>query len=240
MLDHNRFGRLRSDRNNFYISSMKPGTLKINVGGSSGEVSAAVIASEKSKVVMVLAHGAGAPMSHPFMTKLSEELEGAGVATLRFNFPYMEQGKKRPDVPAVAHKTISAAIACAEELFPGIPIVCAGKSFGGRMSSQLLSKEHIASVKAIVFYGFPLHPTNAPGVERAEHLASVRVPMLFLQGSRDSLAELSLIKNVTSALPLATLEVFEGADHSFKAGKKDFIVDLSKKTETWLKGLTIL
>jgi predicted alpha/beta-hydrolase family hydrolase len=227
-------------KHSLYISFMNSKMIKIHVSESSGEVSADVISPENAKCVMVLAHGAGAPMTHPFMYKLSTELAHSGIATLRFNFPYMEQKKKRPDLPAVAHKAISAAIIKAEELFPLLPVICAGKSFGGRMSSQLLAKESFKSVRAIVFYGFPLHPVNAPGVDRAEHLKDVKVPMLFLQGSKDALAELSLITKVTSSLPLSTLEILDGADHSFKAGKKDSIVDLSKKTQQWLTMQKIL
>jgi predicted alpha/beta-hydrolase family hydrolase len=217
-----------------YLFIMKPLQLKFKVGDSAGEVSGELLASDACKVILALAHGAGAPMTQPFLVKLSYALHDEGIATIRYNFPYMEQKKKRPDFPVIAHQTVKAAADKALELRPDLPLVLAGKSFGGRMSSQLMAKERQPNVKAIVFYGFPLHPAGTPGTERAEHLRSVSTPMLFMQGSRDALAELSLIKQVISTLPTSTLEVFEGADHSFKAGKKDFIVDLSKKTKDWL------
>lgn len=182
---------------------------------------------------MTLAHGAGAGMNHSFMISLSNELAALNIATLRFNFSYMEQKKGRPDAPPVAHKTIEAAVNSAQELFPKIPLFLSGKSFGGRMNSQYLSIHKPELVKGIVFFGFPLHPAGQPAIDRAEHLNEVKVPMLFLQGTRDTLAEWSLIEKVTSNLSLATLVKIEGADHSFKKGKENLIPLLAKETKDW-------
>ena len=206
---------------------MKTSSFRVPVSESIGEVSAEIVQPEKMKALVVLAHGAGAGMNHAFMTKLSAALEEKGVGTLRYNFPYMENGKKRPDVPAVATKATERVLEAAHKLFPDTIILAGGKSFGGRMTSQLLSKTQLEFVKGIVFVGFPLHPAGAPSVTRADHLASIRIPMLFLQGTRDALAELELIKKVTTELSTATLVLFEKADHSFKAGKKEFVNELA-------------
>jgi uncharacterized protein len=219
---------------------MKTHAIKIFVSDKLGEVSGEVYEPENAKAIMTLAHGAGAGMNHPFLSKLSLELASAGIASLRFNLHYMEHGKKRPDMPPVAHAVIQAAIDTCKALYPTLPLVCSGKSFGGRMTSQLLAKGETERVHGLVFYGFPLHPANSPGIERAEHLSKVKAPMLFLQGSKDALAEISLIQTVVKDLPKATLDIIENADHSFKIGKKDSIVDLSKKTENWLLALNIL
>ncbi len=185
-------------------------------------------------VVMTLAHGAGADMDHRFMKGLADELGALGIATVRFNFPYMEKGKSRPDVPAMAHATIDRVLAHTRTLFPASRLVASGKSFGGRMTSQLLSKQNDHDVKAMVFYGFPLHPANVPGTDRAVHLKDVRIPMLFLQGTRDALAYPEYISEVCKSLPLAKLVSFEKADHSFKVGKTEIIVDLAKNTSEYL------
>lgn len=211
--------------------------LKIKISDTIGSVSAAVLEPPEMKVLIVLAHGAGAGMNHIFMTQLSDALAQKGIGTLRYNFPYMENGKKRPDVPAIATKTIGMVLEKAHALFPTVKLFGAGKSFGGRMTSQLLSKEHPEYVRGLLFYGFPLHAAGDPGIERAEHLKSVAVPMLFMQGSRDALADLKLIRQVTKKLKNTTLEVFEGADHSFKSGKKIFIPELANATEKWIDSL---
>jgi uncharacterized protein len=218
---------------------MKSYRLKIHVSESLGEVSAEIIEPVNPKVIMTLAHGAGAGMDHAFMKNLAVALAEHDIATLRYNLHYMEHGKKRPDVPQVAHRVIKSSIEKARDLYPSLNIFVSGKSFGGRMSSQLLSNDHALPVKGIVFYGFPLHPANAPSIERSKHLSEVKVPMLFLQGTKDLLAEVNLIKSVVETLPLGTLELIENADHSFKVGKKDSIVDLSKKTKNWLTDLKI-
>lgn len=184
---------------------------------------------------MTMAHGAGAGMNHPFMVSLAKELAELGIATLRFNFAYMEQKKGRPDAPAVAHQAIEAAVNKANELFPKIPLFLSGKSFGGRMSSQYLSIHKPEVAKGIAFFGFPLHAPGKPGIERGEHLKEVQVPLLFLQGSRDEFAEWSLIEKVTKDLPLATLVRLEGANHSFKAGKQNLIPVLANEVAKWIK-----
>ena len=184
--------------------------------------------------MITLAHGAGAGMNHPFMTTLANLLAEDGIGTLRFNFPFTEHKKGRPDVPAVAHKTIEAAINNAHERFPSLPLFVSGKSFGGRMSSQYLSAHPHPEVKGIIFYGFPLHPMGKPSTERADHLKDVKMPMLFLQGTKDVLATLNLIETVCSSLPLATLIRIEGANHAFKAGKQNNISMLAGFTKDWV------
>lgn len=184
---------------------------------------------------MVLAHGAGAGMNHSFMLSLANALAAHGIATLRFNFPFIEQKKRRPDLPAVAHKTIVAAVDDAKQQFPGLPLWLSGKSFGGRMSSQYLAAHPNENITGIVFFGFPLHPPGKPSIERADHLMKVKVPMLFLQGSRDELAHWELIEQVCSELNNATLKRIEGADHAFKAGKQDIISLLASETFEWIK-----
>jgi predicted alpha/beta-hydrolase family hydrolase len=214
---------------------METQSLSLNVSDSTAKVSAECFIPEKSKCVMTLAHGAGAGMHHSFMVTLANSLAEANVATLRFNFPFTENKKGRPDTPAVAHQTIEAAIIKAQELFPKLPLFVSGKSFGGRMSSQYLSTHHSAKVKGIIFYGFPLHPQGKPSVDRAEHLKEVKIPMLFLQGTRDELANWNLIESVCASLPLAELVKIEGADHAFKAGKQNIIQVLTDKTKDWIE-----
>jgi uncharacterized protein len=213
---------------------------KLLISDSIGTVSTEICEKSQMKTVMVLAHGAGAGMHHPFMKKLSEDLLQYDIGTVRFNFPYMERGGKRPDYAPVAEKTVMSVLTRTTQIFPHLPVLAAGKSFGGRMTSQLLCKHTFPNVKGVVFYGFPLHPMGNPGTERASHLAGIKIPMLFLQGTRDSLASPSLIKSVCENLPLATLIMIENADHSFKVTKKDPIVDLAKKTHDWLELCKIL
>jgi predicted alpha/beta-hydrolase family hydrolase len=180
------------------------------------------------RFVYVLAHGAGAGMTHSFLESFATLLAERGVATFRYNFPYMESGSKRPDAPAVAHAAVRAACAEAAVRFPGVPLVAGGKSFGGRMTSQAQAAAALPQVQGVAFVGFPLHPPDKPGVERAEHLARVQVPMLFLQGTRDEFAQLPLLEPVVAGLGArATLRLWDDADHSFhvpaksKTGKKD-------------------
>lgn len=213
---------------------MNTQALSLLVSTNTGSVSAEYILPEKINCIMTLAHGAGAGMNHPFMVSLAKTLAEAGIATLRFNFPFIEYKKRRPDVPAVAHKTIEAAIFKAHELSPLLPLFVSGKSFGGRMSSQYLSIHPQPLVKGIIFYGFPLHPLNKPSVERAEHLKKINIPMLFLQGTRDAMAELSLIESVCSSLPQSALIKIEGADHAFKAGKQNIVIRLANSTAEWI------
>ena len=214
---------------------MRSQSLSLEITPAIGNVSAECIAPENAKCIMTVAHGAGAGMNHSFMLALAKSLSEAGIATLRFNFPFTENKKGRPDPPAVAHKTIEASISKAKELFPELPLFVAGKSFGGRMTSQYLSAHHDSSVRGIIFYGFPLHPPGKPSIERAEHLKDVKVPILFLQGTRDELAKWDLIESVCASLPLAKLIKIEGADHSFKAGKQNVIQLLADMTSDWIE-----
>jgi predicted alpha/beta-hydrolase family hydrolase len=173
----------------------------------------------------VLAHGAGAGMTHPFMASVAAELAERGIATLRYQFLYMEQGGRRPDPPALAQATVRAAVAKAGE-FARLPLIAGGKSFGGRMTSQAQAAAPLDGVRGLAFLGFPLHPAGKPSAERARHLADVTVPMLFLQGTRDALADLTLLEPVVAGLgQRATLRLFDQADHSFhvpaRSGRKD-------------------
>lgn len=214
---------------------MSTRSLSLNVSPAIGKVSAICMAPEKATSIITLAHGAGAGMDHAFMETLAAGLSAAGIATLRFNFPFAEHKKGRPDSPAVAHQTIAAAINKALELYPALPLFVSGKSFGGRMSSQYLSTDQRKDVKGIIFYGFPLHPAGKPSVERAEHLKDVKVPMLFLQGTKDTLATWDLMEPVCKSLKKASLVKLEGADHSFKAGKKDIMSLLIEATKEWVE-----
>lgn len=179
-----------------------------------------------AKACLVLAHGAGAGMAHKAMEATAQGLAERGVATLRFNFPYMERGSKRPDPPAIAHPAIRAAVAEASRLAPGLPLFAGGRSFGGRMTSQAQAIEPLPGVAGLVFFAWPLHLAGKPGVERAAHLSDVKIPMLFLSGSRDPLAELDLLKPTVKKLGArAKLVLAADADHSFhvpaKTGRKD-------------------
>lgn len=168
----------------------------------------------------VLGHGAGAGMRHPFLAAVVERLAGHGIATLRYEFLYMAEGRKRPDSPEVAEGTVREAVNEAREQLQGLPLIAGGKSFGGRMTSQAQAGEPLPGVVGLVFLGFPLHPPRRPSISRSEHLSRVRIPMLFLQGTRDDLADLALIREVCSRLGSATLYVVEGGDHSFNVLKR--------------------
>jgi len=181
---------------------------------------------EQADACLVLAHGAGAGMAHRSMTAIAEGLAERRIATLRYNFPYMERGSRRTDAPALAHATVSAAVAEAARLAPDLPLFAGGRSFGGRMTSQAQAASALSKVLGLVFFAFPLHPPAKPGVERAEHLAEVRIPLLFLQGSRDEFARLDLLEMTIDSLgDLATLKLLDGADHAFhvpaKSGRRD-------------------
>src|SRR6476661_5305720 len=183
--------------------------------GDKTSVSALLDRPIQARACFVFAHGAGAGMTHPFMETVAAGLGERGVATLRYQFPYMEKGSKRPDPPAVAHTTVRAAVAEAARCCAGLPLIAGGKSFGGRMTSQAQAIAPLAGVRGLAFLGFPLHPAGKPSSDRAKHLAEVDVPLLFLQGTRDSLAELKLLEPVVKGLGrVATLHVVEGADHS--------------------------
>jgi uncharacterized protein len=208
--------------------------LAITVSKTIGKISALITDAKKPKAMMVLAHGAGAGMEHPFMKSMSAELAACGISTVRYNFPYMENKKGRPDPPAIAEKTVEEVASKVQALYPKLPLFLSGKSFGGRMSSQRLSKEGMEGIRGIIFFGFPLHASGAPSIDRAAHLSTVKVPMLFLQGTRDTLAQLDLIQSVVKKLPLATLVTFEKADHSFKAGKENLLPKLATMTSEWI------
>jgi predicted alpha/beta-hydrolase family hydrolase len=214
---------------------MKTRSLTLQVSSEIGKVSAELMTPEKPVAVVPLAHGAGAGMNHDFMITISKLLAEKNIATLRFNLPFMENKKGRPDSPAVAQKTIEAAIIKAQKLFPSLPLFVSGKSFGGRMSSQYLATKPAIEVKGMIFFGFPLHQPGKPSTDRAEHLKSVGVPMLFLQGTKDTLASYDLIEKVCASLRLATLVKIDGADHSFKAGKKEIMPILAEEVSAWIE-----
>jgi predicted alpha/beta-hydrolase family hydrolase len=214
---------------------MKTKSISLKISPSVGSVSAECFVPQKSKCIMTLAHGAGAGMNHSFMIGLARSLSEEGIATLRFNFPFMENKKGRPDTPAIAHQAIETAILKAQKLFPKLPLFVAGKSFGGRMTSQYLSAQPHKEIKGVIFYGFPLHPPGKPSIERAEHLKDVRSPMLFIQGTKDEFATGKLIDSVCSSLPLAELVKIEGANHAFKAGKQDTMKLLTTITKDWIE-----
>jgi len=205
-----------------------------------GEVSALLLLPAEARVMLALAHGAGAGMTHPFLASLAAELAAVGVATLRYQFPYMEQRRRVPDSPAVLTATVRAAVRTAAEAAPRLPLIAGGKSMGGRMSSQAAAQQPLDTVRGLVFFGFPLHPPNKPGTKRAEHLKQVTIPMLFLQGTRDTLADLTLLKPICDGLgSRATLHIIETANHSFhllkKSGKADAdaLRELAQTTASW-------
>jgi predicted alpha/beta-hydrolase family hydrolase len=200
-------------------------TLTITIDGTQS-VSALWQAPPEARACLVLAHGAGAGMAHKSMAALADGLAQLGIATLRYQFPYMERGTKRPDPPAVAHAAVRAAVAEAGRRVPKLPLFAGGRSFGGRMTSQAQALAPLPGVRGLVFFAFPLHPAGKPSSERAEHLAEVALPMLFLQGTRDELAQLDLLRPVIASLGTrATLALFEEADHAFhvpaRSGRKD-------------------
>ncbi len=202
-----------------------PQKLSIEIG-KAGTVSALLTRPELARACFVFAHGAGAGMTHAFMEAFAAGLYERGIASLRYQFPYMEKGSKRPDPPALAQATVRAAVAEAHRRCAGLTLIAGGKSFGGRMTSQAQASAALEGVRGLAFVGFPLHPAGKPSSDRAEHLADIHIPMLFLQGSRDALAEVALIEPVVRRLgPLATLCLVDGADHSFhvlaRSGRND-------------------
>jgi len=204
----------------------KPISIRID---ATSEVSALMDRPRDANALLVLAHGAGAGMTHRHMAATAEGLATRGITVLRFNFPYMERGSKRPDSPAVAHAAIRAAVARATKLAGDLPVFAGGRSFGGRMTSQAQTEEPLSDVRGLVFFAWPLHPSGKPGTDRAEHLSKVKLPMLFLQGTADTLAEANILKPVVTSLgKRATLHLVEHADHSFhvpvRTGRKDAAV----------------
>jgi uncharacterized protein len=214
--------------------------LKIEIGNAAS-VSALLLHPPQARACFVFAHGAGAGMTHPFMESVATGLGERGIATLRYQFPYMEQGSKRPDRPTVAHAAVRAAVAEAARLCPRLPLIAGGKSFGGRMTSQAQAMTPLAGVRGLAFLGFPLHPAGKPSDERAGHLADIHIPMLFVQGTSDKLAELTLLEPVIERLgPSASLYPVQAADHSFhvpaRSGRNDREVmkDILDKLSAWI------
>jgi predicted alpha/beta-hydrolase family hydrolase len=192
-------------------------SLKLDIENAAS-VSALLLRPDNARACFVFAHGAGAGMAHPFMETVATGLCDRGIATLRYQFPYMEKGSKRPDAPAVAHAAVRAAVKEAARGCAGLPLIAGGKSFGGRMTSQAQAIAPLAGVRGLAFLGFPLHPAGKPSTARAAHLSDIKIPMLFLQGARDDLAEMSLLQPVVTGLgTLASLHVVRDADHSLHA-----------------------
>ena len=206
-------------------TSARPRPVTITIDDARS-VSGLLQVPKNAHICYVLAHGAGAGMSHPFIAAIANGLVARGMATLRYQFPYMEQGAKRPDVPKLAQATVRAAVAEAATLVPELGLVAGGKSFGGRMTSLAQAASPLPGVRGLVFLGFPLHPPGRPSDERAKHLFEVKIPMLFLQGNRDALADTKLMQALIKRLGTrATLKLFQDADHSFhvpvRAGRQD-------------------
>ena len=193
-------------------------------------------APARPRACYVLAHGAGAGMTHPFMTAIADGLAERGIATLRYQFPYMEQGGKRPDAPKLAQATVRAAVAEAARLMPKLPLIAGGKSFGGRMTSQAQAETPLAQVRGLAFLGFPLHAAGRPSEERAAHLFEVKIPMLFLQGTRDALADIALMRKLAKALgKRATLIAIEDGDHSFHVPARTGRNDAETEANCWTR-----
>jgi hypothetical protein len=200
---------------------------KVTIAVDEGmKVSGLMIMPSGARACYVMAHGAGAGMTHSFMEAVAAGLSARGIASLRYQFPYMERGGRRPDPPALAQATVRSAVAKALERAPGVPLIAGGKSFGGRMTSQAQADSPLPGVKGLVFLGFPLHPAGKPSDQRGQHLSGVQVPMLFLQGSRDQLADLGLLRPLVKRLGQgAVLKVFPDADHSFHVPARSGVSD---------------
>ncbi|HEX2229033.1 MAG TPA: alpha/beta family hydrolase [Candidatus Binatia bacterium] len=215
--------------------------IRFSVNEKAGTVSGLLVAPQRATILLVLAHGAGAGVRHQFMEHLAKKLDAHGIATFRYQFPYMEKGLKRPDNEAILTATVRAAVTAAREQAPRLVLFAGGKSMGGRMTSLAVSKEPIDAVRGLVFFGFPLHAAGRPGAERGKHLYNTNVPMLFIQGSRDKLADLRLLEPVCKGIgKAAELLVVEGGDHSFhmlkSAGRSDDQVldEVARKAATWM------
>jgi predicted alpha/beta-hydrolase family hydrolase len=212
--------------------------------GRDGQVSGLLQVPSRALACYVLAHGAGAGMDHPFLGSMATELAERAIATLRFQFPFMERGSRRPDPPGVAQETVRAAVKVASELVPELPLIAGGRSFGGRMASQAQAASALAGVRGLAFLGFPLHPAKRPSADRANHLFEIDIPMLFLQGTRDDLADLQLLRSVCDQLgDRATLRLFEDADHGFhvraRSGRTDAQIraDIADSVAGWIGSL---
>lgn len=241
-LDKTLKGSLKIDRRDD-VAPPSPKPLMITVD-SEQSVSGLFLQPRGATACLVLAHGAGADMNHPFMATLAADLAALDIATLRFQFPYTEQHRKRPDLPAICHTTIRAAVAKAHHLTPSLPLFAGGKSFGGRMTSQAQAETPLPHVLGLTFFGFPLHPPKRPSIDRAEHLYQIKIPMLFLQGTRDALAEIQLLTPLAKRLgQRATLAVIQEADHSFhvpvRTGKTDDDIrrEMARTFATWTQTL---
>lgn len=217
---------------------------RFRAGASAGEVGFLLNRPSGARWLLVLGHGAGAGMRHAFLETLSEILAARGIATFRYQFPYREHARPRPDPHPILHGTVRAAITTAVETAPDLPVLAGGKSMGGRMTSQAAAREPLPGVQGLVFFGFPLHAPGAPSSQRAEHLDGLTLPMIFLQGTRDSLADLELVRGVTARLGTrATLHVVDGGDHSFhvlkRSGRNDLEVmqELAEAVERWAGGV---
>jgi predicted alpha/beta-hydrolase family hydrolase len=220
------------------LPAARPITISVDSGT---RVSGLLTHGTQSKAIYVFGHGAGAGMNHSFMEAVAAGLGERNIATLRYQFPYMENRSRRPDPPPICHATVRAAVQEATHQLPGVPIFAGGKSFGGRMTSQAQASSPLPGVRGLIIVGFPLHPAKKPSDSRATHLSDVKVPMLFLQGTRDELADLTLLEPIARRLaPLATLERIEAADHSFhvlaRSGRTDSQVlqELLDKISSWV------
>ena len=207
-------------------------------------VSALIVVPAKPRAVFVFAHGAGAGMEHPFMNDFSAALATRGIGTLRYNFPYMERGSRRPDAPALCHATVRAAVKLARRRWPRVCLIAGGKSFGARMTSQAQAAEPMPGVNGLAFVGFPLHPPKRPSITRGAHLSDVRIPMLFLQGTRDDLADLKRLRPVIKKLGTrAVLKPVEHADHGFHVLKRsgrsdeDVMTELADAFVAWAQSI---
>jgi len=229
-----------ADRGTVEAANHDPLTFEVQ-GGL--RVSARLELPAGARACYVLAHGAGAGMEHPFMSAAARELGALGIATLRYQFPYMERRSRRPDPPALCHATVRAAVAQAARLAPALPLFAGGRSFGGRMTSQAQALDPLPGVRGLAFLGFPLHPAGKPGDSRAQHLADVRIPMLFVQGTRDALAERGLLEALMVRLGArASSSLIEDADHSFhvpaRTGKDSQVrSELLRAVARWMESL---
>src|SRR3954453_8835597 len=218
-------------------------SLKVDIENAAS-VSALLLRPENARACFGFAHGAGAGMSHPFMETVATGLCERGIATLGYQFPYMEKGSKRPDPPAVAHAAVRAAVKEAARRCPGLPLIAGGKSFGGRMTSQAQAVAPLPGVRGLAFLGFPLHPPGKPSIERAAHLSELKIPMLFLQGTRDDLAEMTLLEPVVKGLAgLASLHLVQEGDHSLhvpaRSGRnnREVMNEVLDALSAWVGGL---
>lgn len=218
--------------------------LRLHVSSTIGEVSALLVRPPDGWLLYVIAHGAGAGMRHPFLENIAASLASKGVATLRYQFPYLEAGRKRPDPPTLLEATVRSAVSTAAQIVPELPLIAGGKSLGGRMTSSAAAAEPLERVRGLVFLGFPLHPPGQPGTSRADHLHRVDLPLLFLQGTRDSFARLDLITAVCGDLgSRATLHLITDADHSFSMPRHtgrtplQMSQDLADTVTSWARGL---